>query len=477
MQIDLTLRDTSGHSTCAQGRLSLSMTSMKICSLSILPLSILSLSVAGPAFAEQTPQSIADAELPALLTIYKDLHTHPELSMHEERSAAIVAKELKAAGCEVTERVGKYEQPGATCFGVIGVMKNGAGPTVLVRTDLDALPVHEETGVPYASTVTTKSDDGKDVPVMHACGHDIHMSTFIGTARALAKSKEKWHGTIIFVGQPAEETVGGARALLKDGLYTRWPKPDYALALHDDAEIETGKIGVTEGYAYANVDSVDVTVRGVGGHGAYPHKTKDPIVLSAEIINAWQTIASREKNPLDPLVITVGSIHGGTKHNIIPDEVKMQLTIRTYKKEVRDKVLAAIDRIAKGCAIAAGLPPDKMPDVHVREDEFTPATYNNPQLTKRVTAALKVALGSDKIIAKDPTMGAEDFCAYSLPDHSVPAFMFNVGAVDPAKIAESKKTGVPLPSLHSSKFAPVPEPTIRTALIGMTSAVLDLMKK
>ncbi len=305
---------------------------MKISLLSILSLSILS---AGPAFAQQTPQSLAEAELPSLLTIYKDLHTHPELSTHEERSSAIVAKELKLAGCEVTEHVGKYEKPGATCFGVIGVMKNGAGPTVLVRTDLDALPVHEETGVPYASTVTTKSDDGKDVPVMHACGHDIHMSTFIGTARALAKLKEKWHGTIIFVGQPAEETVGGARALLKDGLYTRWPKPDYALALHDDAEIETGKIGVAEGYVYANVDSVDVTVRGAGGHGAYPHKTKDPIVLSAEMINAWQTIASRENNPIDPLVITVGSIHGGTKHNIIPDEVKMQLTVRTYKKVFR----------------------------------------------------------------------------------------------------------------------------------------------
>ena len=447
---------------------------MKICSLSILLLLILS---AIPGFPQQTPESMADAELPSLLAIYKDLHTHPELSMHEERSAGIVAKELKLAGGEVTEHVGKYDKPGPSCFGVIGVMKNGAGPTVLVRTDLDALPVHEETGVPYASTVTTKSDDGKDVPVMHACGHDIHMSTFIGTARALAKSKEKWHGTIIFVGQPAEETVGGARALLQDGLYTRWPKPNYALALHDDAEIETGKIGVTEGYAYANVDSVDVTVRGAGGHGAYPHKTKDPIVLSAEMINAWQTIASRENNPIDPLVITVGSIHGGTKHNIIPDEVKMQLTVRTYKKEVRDKVLAAIDRIAKGCATAAGLPPDKMPDVHVRQDESTAATYNNPELTRRVTAALKTALGSDKIIAKDPTMGAEDFCEYSLPDHSVPAFMFNVGAVDPAKAAESKKTGTPLPSLHSSKFAPVPEPTIRTGIIGMTSAVLDLLKK
>jgi hippurate hydrolase len=429
-------------------------------------------------FAQQTPQSIADAELPSLLTIYKDLHTHPELSTHEERSSGIVAKELKAAGCEVTEHVGKYDIPGRTCFGVIGVMKNGDGPVVAIRTDLDALPVHEETGLPYASTVTTKNDAGQDVSVMHACGHDIHMSTFIGTARALGKLKDKWHGTVIFIGQPAEETVGGARALLKDGLYTRWPKPNYVLGLHDDAEIATGQIGVTEGYCYANVDSVDVSVKGMGGHGAYPHKTKDPIVLSAEIINAWQTIASRETNPHDDVVVTVGSIHGGTKHNIISDEVKMQLTVRTYKKEVRDVVLAAIERIAKGCAMAAGLPADKMPEVKVLQNEFTPATYNNPELTKRVSAALKTAIGADNVIPKDPTMGGEDFSEYSLPDHSIPAFMFNVGAVDPAKVAESKKPGAtPLPSLHSSKFAPVPEPTIRTGIIGMTSAVIDLMKK
>jgi amidohydrolase len=444
--------------------------------ISCLTLS-LSLLPAFSLFAQQTPQSLADAEVPSLLAIYKDLHSHPELSTQEQRSSAIVAKELKATGCDVTERVGRYDQPGATCFGVVAVMKNGAGPTVLVRSDLDALPVHEETGLPYASTVTAKNPEGKDVPVMHACGHDIHMSTLIGTARALGKLKDKWHGTIVFIGQPAEETVGGARAMLKDGLYTRWPKPDYALALHDDAEIETGKIGVTEGYAFANVDSVDVTVHGIGGHGAYPHKTKDPVVLSAEIINAWQTIASRENNPLDPMVVTVGSIHGGTKHNIIPDEVKMQLTVRTYKEEVRKKVLAAIERIAKQCATTAGLPPDKMPEVHVREDEFTRATYNNPELVRRVSSALKAALGEEKIVPKDPTMGGEDFCEYSLPDNSIPAFMFVVGAVDPAKVAESKKTGAPLPSLHSSKFAPVPEPTIRTGIIGMTSAVLELLKK
>src|SRR5437899_9191001 len=452
------------------------MTSMKIRSFSILSSSML---LPALVLAQQSPQSLADAELPSLLTIYKDFHTHPELSGHEERSSAIVAKELKAAGCDVTEHVGKYDKPGLTCFGVVGVMKNGAGPTVLVRSDLDALPVHEETGLPYASTVTTKNNEGKEVSVAHACGHDIHMSTLIGTARALGKLKDQWHGTIIFIGQPAEEAIGGARAMLKDGLYTRWPKPDYALALHDDAEIATGKIGITEGYAFANVDSVDVIVHGVGGHGAHPHKTKDPIVLSAQIINAWQTIASRENNPVDPVVVTVGSIHGGAKHNIIPDEVKMQLTVRTYKKEVREKVLAAIERIAKGCATTAGLPSDKMPTVNVLRDQFTPATYNNPELTKRLVTVWKKVLGDQNVEMVDPTMGGEDFSEYSLlPEHSVPAVDFHVGAVDPAKIAESKKPGAsPLPSLHSSKFAPVPEPTIRTGMVAMTAAVLDLMKK
>jgi len=429
-------------------------------------------------FGQQTPQQIADAELPSLITIYKDLHTHPELSTHEERSAGVVAKELKAAGAEVTENVGKYEKPDLKGFGVIGVMKNGDGPVVAVRTDLDALPVKEETGLPYASTVTTKNDAGQEVGVMHACGHDIHMSTFIGVARALGKLKDKWHGTIIFIGQPAEEAVGGARAMLKDGLYTRWPKPNYVLGFHDNAQLPIGHIGVTEGYTYANVDSVDVTVHGVSGHGAYPHKTKDPIVLSAEIINAWQTIASRENNPLDPIVVTVGSIHGGTKHNIIPDDVKMQLTVRTYKDEVRERVLAAIDRIAKGCATAAGVPSDKMPEVKVLRNEFTPATYNNPDLTKRLVGVWKNSLGAENVEMVDPTMGGEDFSEFSLPDHSIPAVDVHIGAVAPEKVAESKKPGAaPLPSLHSSKFAPIPEPTIRTGIITMTSAVLDLMKK
>jgi amidohydrolase len=445
--------------------------------IALPPAICLSLLFVVSGFAQPTPQSIADAELPSLLAIYKDIHSHPELSTKEQRSSAIVAKELRAAGCEVTENFGTYDNPSWKCYGVVGVMKNGDGPTVLVRTDMDALPVQEQTGAPYASKVTMTNTDGKEVPVMHACGHDIHMSALIGTARALGKLKDKWHGTIIFVGQPAEEMAGGARAMLHAGLYDRFGKPDYAVALHDNAEIEAGKIGITEGYYNANVDSVDVTVKGMSGHGAYPHKTKDPIVLSAEIINAWQTIASRENNPVDPIVVTVGSIHGGTKHNIIPDEVKMQLTVRTYKSEVRERVLAAIEQIAKGCAIAAGLPQDEMPEVNVLRSEHVNAVYNNPGLAKRLTAVLKSAIGAENVVSRDPTMAGDDFSDFSLADHSIPACMFNVGAVDPAKAAESKKTGAPLPSLHSSKFLPVPEPTIRTAVIGMTATVLDLTKK
>ena len=447
---------------------------MNIGFLSILLLSALP---AVSLFAQQTPQSLADAELPSLLAIYKDIHAHPELSMHEERSAAIVAKELKAAGYQVTERVGKYDKASVTCFGVVGVMKDGAGPIVLVRTDLDALPVHEETGLPYASTVTTKNDEGKEVPVMHACGHDTHIAAFIGTARALAKLKDQWHGTIVFVAQPAEETGNGARALLKGGLYDRFGKPDFALGFHDKADLQTGHIGVTEGYTSANVDSVDVTVRGVGGHGGYPHKTKDPIVLAAEMINAWQTIASRENNPLDPIVVTVGSIHGGTKRNIIPDEVTMQLTVRTYKKQVREKVLAAIERIAKDIAAAGGVLPERAPIVTVRKDEFCSATYNNPELTKRLVAVWRKSLGYENVEIVDPTMGGEDFSEYSLPDHSIPAVDFHFGTVDPAKFTDYKQTGKELPSLHSSKFAPLPEPTIRTGIVAMTTAVLELMKK
>jgi amidohydrolase len=447
---------------------------MKILALSALTLSLL---FRASGLAQQTPQSLADAELPSLLTIYKDVHSHPELSAQEQRTSAMIAKELRSAGCEVTEDFGKYDNPKLKSYGVIGIMRKGDGPKLLVRTDMDALPVEEETGLPYASKVVTTNNEGKEVHVMHACGHDAHISMFIGVARALAKLKDQWHGTIIFVAQPAEELGSGARALLKAGLYEKFGKPDFALGFHDKADMQTGHIGVTEGYTYANVDSVDVTVRGVGGHGAYPYTTKDPIVLAAEMINTWQTIVSRENNPLNPIVITVGSIHGGTKHNIIPDEVKMQLTVRTYKPEVRERVLAAINRIAQGIAAAGGVAPERAPIVTVLKDQFTPSTYNNPELTKRLLTVWKKSLGEENVEIVAPTMGGEDFSEYSLPDHSIPAVDFHVGAVAPEKIAESKKTETPLPSLHSSKFAPVPEPTIRMGIVAMMTAVLELMKK
>ncbi len=441
-------------------------------------LALLLLSTGPSLRAEDSVKQLADQELPSLLAIYKDVHQHPELSGQEKQTSEMVAKELKAAGCEVTDHLGKYSEAGPVGYGVVGVMKNGDGPVVLVRTDMDALPITEETGLPYASKATGKNRAGDDVHIMHACGHDVHIATFIGVARAMAKLKDQWHGTILFVAQPAEEAYGGAKALLADGLYKRFPKPDFALGFHDNSQMEIGHIGITSGYTYANVDSVDVTVFGVGGHGAYPHKTKDPIVLSAEIINMWQTIASRENNPIDPVVITVGSIHGGTKHNIIPNEVKMQLTVRTYKSDVRERVLAAIAQIAKGCAIAGDWPEDKMPKVEVLKGEFTPSTYNNPELTKRLVGVWKESLGEKNVEMVDPTMGGEDFSEYSLPDHSIPAVDFHVGAVAPGKIAAANKPGAaPLPSLHSSKFAPVPEPTIKTGVIAMTSAVLDLMKK
>jgi amidohydrolase len=418
-----------------------------------------------------------DQQLPSLVSIYKGLHTAPELSHHEEKTSALLAQELRSLGFEVTEHVGKYPNPDWKGYGVVAVMKNGAGPTVLVRADMDALPVEEQTGLPYASHVRAKDDAGQDVGVMHACGHDIHVTALIGTARTLAALKNDWHGTLLLIGQPAEERIDGAHAMLADGLYTRFPKPDFALALHDSGELEAGKIGYLGGYMLASATSVDVTLRGRGGHGAYPHTTKDPIVMAAEYILAIQTIVSREDSPLDPAVVTVGSIHGGTKHNLIPDEVHLQLSIRAYKEEVRQRILASLDRVAKGVALAGGVPEDRAPIVKVSDTEVTAATYNDPALTGRVVGAMKSALGADKLVQLEPVMGSEDFGQFGLEDHKIPTFMFRVGAIDAERIAKSKETGVPLPSLHSSVFWPVPEPTIRTGVKAMTVAVLELMKK
>jgi amidohydrolase len=418
-----------------------------------------------------------DQELPSLVTTYKALHAAPELSHHEDKTAAMLAKELRGFGYDVTEHVGKYPKPEWQGHGIVALMKNGAGPTVLVRADMDALPVEEQTGLPYASHVRTKNDAGVDVAVMHACGHDIHVTSLIGTAKLLAAMKDQWHGTLVLIGQPSEETIDGARAMLADGLYSRIPKPDYALALHDSSELETGKIAYTPGYALASSTSVDVTIRGRGAHGSRPEVSKDPIVLAAEFILAIQTIVSRENSPFDPAVVTVGSIHGGTKYNIIPDDVHLQLTIRTYKEEVRQHILASLDRIAKGVALAGGVPEDRAPIVKASETEVTPAMYNDPALTEREVSALKRGLGADNIVEKPPVMGSEDFGQFGLEGHKIPTFMFMVGAIDTDRIAASQRTGVPLPSLHSSLFWPVPDTTIRTGVKAMTVAVLELMKK
>lgn len=416
----------------------------------------------------ETVRSRVNREYPALLELYKHLHTNPELSFHEEKTAARVADELKRAGYEVTTGVGGH--------GVVAVLKNGSGPTVLVRSDLDGLPVKEQTGLPYASTVTTKDDAGREVSTMHACGHDVHMSCLVGVARVLKELKESWQGTLVLIGQPAEERGGGARRMLADGLFSRFPKPDVCIALHDDSSLAAGVVGYTEGYALANVDSVNITVRGVGGHGAYPHATKDPIVLASEIVVALQTIVSREIAPGDPAVVTVGSIHGGSKHNIIPDEVHLQLTLRSYTDAVRQQTIAAVKRITRGLAVAAGMPEDRMPIVEL-EDDFTPATYNNPELTLRLVGVFKSWLGSDKVVRKKPVMGGEDFSEYGRTEHKIPICIFMIGAVSPDVVAESAHTGKSLPSLHSPLFAPVPEPTIKTGVTAMTAAVLELMGK
>lgn len=421
----------------------------------------------------QQMDTLIDREYTHLKALYVDFHLHPELSYHEAETSKKVAEQLRDAGYQVAEGFGRYADSSHTAHGVVGVMKNGPGPTVLVRTDMDALPVEEKTGLPYASTVKEKDDQGQDLPVMHACGHDMHMTIFIGTARLLAAMKDRWHGTLILVGQPAEEVGGGSESLLQAGLYEKYGRPDDALALHDSAELQSGKIGWVEQYTMASCDFIDVTVRGVGGHGAYPHKTKDPIVLASEMILAFQTIVSREVPPTEPAVVTVGSIHGGTKHNIIPDEVKLQLTVRAFKKEIRDSVLSAIERIAKGTALAGGAPE---PVIHVRTDEYTPAVYNNPELVRRTVSALKRALGDSNVVQVQPVMAAEDFSRYSLDDFSVPAALFWVGAVDPKKMEASAKGGQPLPALHSSKFAPDVEPTMKTGIKAMVTAVLNLME-
>lgn len=410
-------------------------------------------------------QKCIAAEYDSLDALYKHLHSHPELSYQEEKSAARMAKELKDLGFEVTEKFGGH--------GVVGMFKNGKGPTVLVRTDMDALPVSERTNLPYASKVRVRDKNDNEVGVMHACGHDIHMTCAIGVARVMVALKDQWLGTLIVICQPAEEVGGGAKSMLREGLFTKFPRPDYALALHCDSNLPYGSIGYTDGMALANVDSVDITIKGKGGHGSAPHTTVDPIVLAARVVLDLQTIVSRETNPLDPAVVTVGSIHGGTKHNIIPDEVKLQLTVRTTKDSVRKHTLESVERITKAAAQGAGAPE---PDVKIDPDEFTPALVNESKLTRKTTELFTEILGADKVVEKPVMMGGEDFGRYGR-DGGVPIFLYFLGTQKPEAVAAAAKEGKPLPSLHSDRFAPVPEPTIKTGVTTMSMAVLNLMGK
>ncbi|OAI48372.1 peptidase M20 [Planctomycetaceae bacterium SCGC AG-212-F19] len=422
-------------------------------------------SLQGTALKDRTAEvkKRIDAEYGTLEAMYKHIHANPELSLQELQTSARLAKELKGLGFEVTEKVGGT--------GVVGVLKNGKGPTVLVRTDMDALPIVEQTGLPYASKVQVRDKNGNAVGVMHACGHDMHMTCWVGAARVLAAMKDRWQGTLVFIAQPAEEIGQGAKAMLNDGLYEKFPRPDYALALHCDSRTPHGQLSYTEGFALANVDSVDITVRGKGGHGSAPHMTIDPVVLAARIVLDLQTIVSRERDPFDPAVVTVGSIHGGTKHNIIPPEVKLQLTVRTTNDKTRKEVLEGIARIAKAAAAGARAPE---PLVEHNPLEFTPATINDIPLTRKTAAVLKEALGEENVKSRPAVLGGEDFGRYAgAGDKKIPVFLFWLGTVP----AERLKAGAEPLSLHSDAYYPVPEPSIKTGVLGMSLAVLNLVGK
>jgi hippurate hydrolase len=437
---------------------------------------IAALLFAGTASFAQSPADLAHQQAPELLSTYKQLHQAPELSHHEEKTSAFLAAELRKLGYEVTEHVGKYSD-GSRAYGIVAILKNGDGPRLLIRTDMDALPVEEKTGLPYASKVRSTNAQGADVAVMHACGHDMHMTVLLGTAREMAQLKNQWHGTLVLIGQPSEETVDGARAMLADSFFQRFGRPDFVLAEHDSNSFASGDIGITGGPLLASSTSIDVTMRGIGGHGSAPNVGKDPIVMAAEFIMQLQTVVSRQINPRNAAVITVGQIHGGTKRNIIPDEVYMGLTMRTYDEDTRLAMIEAVKRIAQGVAVGYGIAADRMPIVKVDEAEVTPATMNDEAFAERLRKAAVASLGAAHVQKAEPIMGSEDFGLFR-DQNKIPGAMWWLGVADPTKLAESKKPGGPqLPSAHSALFAPVPDPALQTGVIGMTAMALDVLHK
>jgi hippurate hydrolase len=446
--------------------------------LQLRPFAVFALSTVTLPLASQTPAKPADLaasaqqQLPALTETYKHLHENPELSGHEVQTAAFMATELNKLGYTVTAHVGKYAD-GAQAEGVVAVLENGAGPRLLLRTELDALPVEEKTGLDYASHVKTTNAQGQTIPVMHACGHDLHMTVMLGVARELAERKSAWHGTVMVIGQPAEEIISGAAAMLRDDLYARFGQPDFVLSEHDSNDVAAGTIAVKGGPLLASSSSINVTIRGIGGHGSAPQTGKDPIVLAAEFILTAQTIVSRQIDPQQPAVLTVGTIHGGTKNNIIPDEVTMGLTLRTYSPAVRDQIVAAIKREADGLATGYGIPADRMPIVTVVEG--APVTLNDDAMAERVRTSAIAALGKERVGNATAIMGSEDVGLFTL-DGKIPGVMYWLGAADPEKLAASRKNGLPLPSPHSPLFAPDYAPAITTGVTAMTAVAIDLLK-
>jgi amidohydrolase len=418
---------------------------------------------AGAAMAQNAAlNQQVDSVVPDAQALYLDLHQHPELSGHETRTAGVMAGKLRALGYEVTENVGGT--------GIVAILKNGAGPVVMLRTELDALPVTEETGLPYASKARAKDDSGRDVGVMHACGHDVHMATLYGTAEIMAKHKDTWHGTLMLVGQPAEETITGAQKMIDDGLFKRFPRPDVGVALHDENGIAVGQVGITPGYAKAAADSLRITVYGKGGHGARPESTIDPVLIAASIAVRLQSIISREIHPGDAAVITVGYIQAGTKNNIIPNEAQMGLTVRSYKPEVRQHLLAAIERVAKAEAMASGA--EKMPTIG--KYESTSAVYNDPVLTQHMEGVLESVVGKGNLVKEPPLMTSEDWAMFV--EQGIPGFYYTLGVADPQKLAAAHASHKELPSNHSPLFAPVYQPALRTGIATEVSVLRDLLK-
>ena len=422
-----------------------------------------------PLASSTTLELKLDKTMPAIEKFYLDLHQSPELSYHEQETGEKLATKLRALGYEVTDNVGG--------FGVVGLYKNGDGPTIMIRTDTDGLPIIEQTGKSYASTVTVINDEGANVGVMHGCGHDIHMSSFIGTAQQLMLHKDAWQGTLMMVAQPAEEVGGGAKAMLKEGLFNKYPTPDHVIALHVSASVPAGQVSMKNEYTMASVDSVDITVKGKGGHGAYPHMTIDPVVIASRIVLALQTITSRELSPLEPSVITVGSIHGGAKHNVISNEVKLQLTLRSYNPKIREQQIAAIKRITKGIALSAGLDESLIPVVYVHEDESIPSTYNDPAQTNIVRSAISSAIGQSNVLETEAVMAGEDFGLYGRTDKNIPITLFWLGGVEQAQYQAAQTSGATLPSLHSSKFAPDYKVAIPTGITAMSNAAVALFNQ